>query len=368
MRKYIISFIIVIISIFLGNGLISMLKSFKKAKEPKTYRENVTMVEVDTLELKTNTPKVYTTGRIQSTKKSEVNSEVKGKIKYINPLLKKGQKVKKGRLLFSIDNTPAMQSFLASKNSYYNTIASILPDIKLDYKEDYKLWETYYKKIMNEKFPSQVPEIDNLSEKAFITNRGVFQSYYNLKSEHENLKKYDIYAPYNGTVDQTYLYEGSIVNPGVKLFSIIGSGDLEAEFAISTSDAKQIHTGSLVTIEHNNTVIKTKISRVGSYLDPTQQSIIVYAPVKNNNLRDGAYVEGILHGNPIKSSAVVPRISITDNKLLTISKDSTISLTPIELINATKDSVLIKGPKTGTVIITASPVKLKEGTKVKINE
>ena len=367
MRKYIISAGILIVSIFIGNFIIKGLASLKKVKEPKTYRENIPKVNVTSIELKDNIPLIKANGRVQSSKKSEVYSEVRGKITYINPVFKKGQKVTQGSLLIKVDNTPALHTFLASKNSYYNSIASILPDIKLDYKEDYEKWSNYYNKILKEDFPSTLPEIPNSTEKAFVTNRGVYQAYFNLKSEYENLKKFTVYAPYNGTIDDTYQYEGSIINPGAKLFSIVSSSDVDLVFSISSSDVQQLKKGNQVDLIDNGIVYEAKINRISTFLDQNQQSLLVYVnPPKDLNVHDGAYLEGVFHGNPVSQSVQIPRSAIKNNRVLVLQKDSTVRFKNINLISSNLDSVLITNIDKNDIIVTNSPVKLTEGIKVEV--
>ncbi len=367
MRKYIISLGILVAAIFLAYYINKALASLKKVKEPKTYRENIPKVNVSVITLSDNIPNIKANGRVQSSKKSDVYSEIKGKIIYINPIFRKGQKVKRGTLLIKVDNTPALQSYLASKNNYHNSIASVLPDIKLDFKENYDIWLAYYIKILTEDFPSQLPEVSNITERAFVTNRGVFQNYFNLKSEHENLKKYSVYAPYTGTISETYQFEGSIINPGAKLLSIVSSSDIEIVFSISAIDIKRLKKGNQVDLIEGGKLYQAKVNRISTFLNSNQQSLFVYvSPPKGLKVRDGEYLEGIFHGNTAFESTQIPRSALSNDRVMLLQKDSTILYKEVKLISTNLDSVLISNLKTGDIIITNSPVKLSEGVKVEV--
>jgi hypothetical protein len=143
-------------------------------------------------------------GKVISSSMINISSEVQGAIN-ANISLKKGTKFKKGQLLLSINNQDVKMALQARKSGYLTLLTSILPDLKLDYNENFDAWLKFFSSFEVDKPLPPLPETKSFKEKNFVISRNVYSEYYNILSDQERLKKYSIYAPFNGSVLDQFL-------------------------------------------------------------------------------------------------------------------------------------------------------------------
>ena len=54
--------------------------------------------------------------------------------------------------------------------------------------------------------------------------------------------------------------------------------------------------------------------------------LLVYVnPPKGLKVRDGEYIEGVFYGNKVTESTQIPRAALSNNRVMLLQKDSTIS-------------------------------------------
>ena len=97
-------------------------------------------------------------GRVNSSLPLDLITEVSGKILQGSVPLKEGQRFRKGTLLFKVDNTEANLRLQASKSNFLKDIASILPDLKIDYPDSFELWQSYFNSIDVEQELPELPK------------------------------------------------------------------------------------------------------------------------------------------------------------------------------------------------------------------
>ena len=61
-----------------------------------------------------------------------------------NNTFKKGTKLKKGDTIFTVENTNLKLLIEAKKSKYMALISSTLPDIKLDFNNEYNKWNYFF--------------------------------------------------------------------------------------------------------------------------------------------------------------------------------------------------------------------------------
>ena len=156
--------------------------------------------------------KINGLGRASAASMVTLSSEVQGKI-VANGILKKGSNFKKGDRIVSINNTDAMLGLKARKSGYLTLITNLLPDIKIDHNSNFQAWEQFYLDIDISKPLPQLPETKSMKEKNFIVSRNVITEYIAILADEERLKKYQIYAPFEGSVLETFTDQGAVLNP-----------------------------------------------------------------------------------------------------------------------------------------------------------
>ena len=162
-------------------------------------------------------------GRVTAFDNVSLGAEMQGRIMQGDVRFKAGEKFKKNDLLVKIYNENARAALKADISSFLQTLSKILPDIKVDYGEEYDKWFTFFNAIDVEKPLPDLPPINSNKEKVFLAANNVLSGYYTLLQQEINLSRYAIYAPFNGSFKSVSKEIGAVANAGSELATIIRS-------------------------------------------------------------------------------------------------------------------------------------------------
>ena len=169
----------------------------KKSPKPKLTKV-VKTVYVDTVQNSTVPITVEASGNLVAKRRVELYSEVQGVFQSGRKLFRPGQTYSKGEVLIRVDAAEYYASVQSAKSDLYNSIAAIMPDLRLDYPEVYDKWLSYIRGFDIENTTPKLPEMSSETENYFITGRGIVSRYYNVKNLEQRLAKYTITAPFKG--------------------------------------------------------------------------------------------------------------------------------------------------------------------------
>ena len=312
-------------------------------------------------------------GRVNSTSQINITSEVQGKIN-AGLTLKKGSKFKKGQVLFSVYDRDARMALSARKSNFLSMISQILPDLKVDYPENFEAWSAFFLKVDVMKPLPKLPNYKTAQEKNFITAKNLISEYLNITSDEERLRKYTIVAPFDGSIIDAFTDEGAIVNPGSPVVSVIRDAKLEIEIQVKTSSRDVIKIGNTVVL--TDEVGKTftgKIERIGSYINTISQTLPVFVSVdhESGELYNGMFLEASITGEGYTNSFELPRRAIFgDENVFTIEldgQDSILMTKHVNIIEYKENSAVITDLEDGLFIVTESVIEGRDSLKVSPN-
>jgi hypothetical protein len=183
-------------------------------------------------------------GTISSFNAVDISCEVQGKLSKGRKELKPGVTFNKGELIFTINDTETQYALRARKSGFINIVASLLPDIKVDFPTEYTKWENYVGQIkLNEDLP-QLPAWTTTKEKIFLSTRNVLSEYFSIMGAEEQLKKYKIFAPFTGIITEAFVSHQAIVNPGTKALRFVEIGNYEIPVSIPAEQIGKILLGT----------------------------------------------------------------------------------------------------------------------------
>jgi RND family efflux transporter MFP subunit len=112
-----------------------------------------------------------------------------------------------------------------------------------------------------------------------------------------DVARLSVRAPFAGIVERRTSTQGSIVQPGDELVSIIDARTLELEAGIATAQAAHVRPGARVALRvagFADSVLAARIERVAPSLDPVtrQLRVIVRVPNHQGRFPAGAWAEG----------------------------------------------------------------------------
>lgn len=369
MRKIILSILgvaLVIGAVLLGRYIIS-----QKNKPKPQFKKLVKTVFVETVENKQIPIIIKASGNLTAKRKIDLFSEVQGVLKPLLKPFKEGTHFSKGQTILRINNDEFYASLKAQKSNLINLITSIMPDIRLDYPNDFTKWEEYLQSLDINKSIPKLPEFSTEKEKYFIIGRGINSTYYNVKNAEIKLSKYNIRAPFSGILTEALVTTGTLVRPGQKLGEFIDNSVFEMEVSINASYANLLKIGNTVKLFNleRTKSYAGKVIRVNGKIDLTSQTIKAFIQVTNKELKEGMYLEADLVASTVKEAYEVSRKLLIDNKAVyTVKNDSILSLTPINPVYFGAETVVIKGLEKGAKILTQALPGAYNGMVVKIGK
>ncbi|MCK0109963.1 HlyD family efflux transporter periplasmic adaptor subunit [Flavobacteriaceae bacterium S0825] len=341
----------------------------KKRPKPKFDKivKTVFVEEVNNREI----PIIITTsGNLVAKHKIDLYAEVQGVLKASSKEFKAGTMYNRGESILKINSDEFYANLQSQKSNFYNSITSIMPDIRLDYPDDYQKWQTYLNNFDINKSTPELPQINSEKEKYFISGRGINTAYYNVKNLEVKLSKYNLRAPYKGVLTEALVTPGSLVRVGQKLGEFIDPSIFEMEVSINAEFADLLKVGNAVTLQ-NLDKTKTyigKVIRINGKVDATSQTIKAFIQVAHEDLREGTYLEANLTARSEKDAIEVSRKLLVDNKQLYVVRDSILELIDVKPVYFSAESAVIKGVKNGTLMLSKPTPGAYNGMQVKIFE
>jgi membrane fusion protein (multidrug efflux system) len=366
MRKY-INIVLGILIIALAFWIVNvMIDSNKKPDRAPT--KIVKTVFVEKVTNATIPITITANGNLVAKNKIEIFSEVQGVLEPTPKEFRAGNAYKKGEVILKLNSEEHYANLQAQKSNLYNSITSIMPDIRLDYPEAYVKWEQYLTEFDFNKTTPPLPQIDSEKEKFFISGRNIYTSYYNVKNLEVRLTKYTIRAPYDGMLTDALVNPGALVRVGQKLGEFINPKVYEMEVAINAKYIDLLEIGNKVNVYNrdNDVSWNGRIVRVNARVDQASQTVKAYIQVEGEDLKEGIYLEAQLVAKAEKDAYEMPRKLLVNNESLYILKDSIIDLITVDPVYFTDKTVVVKGLKDGTFVLTRAVPGAYPGMKVKV--
>jgi len=352
LRKIILSFLglaLVIGSVFLSVYLVEN----KKRPKPRTTKV-VKAVYVDTVTNGTVPIRIEASGNLVARSRVELFAEVQGVFKPGKKLFRPGQIYKKGEALIRIDAAEYYASVQSAKSNLYNSIAAIMPDLRLDYPDVYDKWLSYLRSFDLERTTPELPKMISETENYFITGRGIVSSYYNVKNLEQRLSKYVISAPFNGILTNALVTEGSLVRNGQKLGDFIDTSAYEIEVAISKTYASMLKVGEKVllsTLDGSSTYTGT-VARINGSVDLTTQTITAFLQVAHPDLREGIYLEAEIAAKNETNAIQIDRGLLFGRDQIFVVRDTLLDLIEVKPVYFSDKEVVVKGVPDGAIIVS----------------
>ena len=366
MRK-IISIILALLllggSVFLAKYLIDN----KKKPKPR-FNKIVKTVFTEEVTNKTIPILITSNGNLVAKNKIELFLEVQGILESTAKEFKQGTRFNKGETIIKINSDEFYANLQAQKSNLFNIIASIIPDIRLDFPNEYDKWKFYLQNFDINKTIQDLPKITSDKEKFFISGRGIFTSYYNVKNLEVKLNKYTLRAPFKGILTESLVNPGTLIRPGQKLGEFINTAIYEITVSIKSEFQGLLEVNREVLL-YNLDKTKNwagKVVRINGKVDATTQTIKVFIQVIGKELKEGQYLEVALQAKSEENAFEVSRKLLVDTNKLYIIKDSVLDLITINPVFENKNTVIVKGLTNGSILLSKPVPGAYDGMLIKI--
>ena len=318
--------------ILLGAIVIAAVLILLRAEpEEKPQEELIPLVEAEALEIRSGNLMVTGAGTVRAREELTLAAEVAGKLVYVNPDLREGQRVAQGAVLFRIDTSDyrnAVQTAQADVAAQGVSLLQAQEEVALAKAELDRFQQrgvsggNAYASVDSSDYAAQILPPDVLAQKAgpdgsqtkqrIVTNglatrqpqlqstrAGLRRAQANLANAKTALQRTVVRAPFSGIVRTEDIALGSYVQPGQSLGSIVGTADYEAVIPLSEKEAALIP--QLFRAGAGNRIEATVFSdyggvryrwaayvdRVNGVLNPQTRTIDVFLRIPNP-IRGGA--------------------------------------------------------------------------------
>lgn len=366
---------IIALGLFLANVLIGLKKAPPVSAPPRPVK----LVKTMPAELKDEAPRVYVQGRVRALDRIEVFSEVGGVILSSSKEFRTGVSFKKGEVMLRMDDTELRMSLIAQRSAFLQLLTGALADFKIDFAERYEEWRSYTASIDVEQQLPDLPEPTSDQEKFFLSNRGILNQYYTIRSSEERLSKFVLRAPFDGEVSNALVNPGALVRVGQKIGDFVSQKKFEIESAIPEDALRVIEVGDSFSTEDGFSAAKAaddytqgytgKVTRISKTVDPNTQTAKVFISVEAEGLRDGMYLSGRIEGQPMDSVLRLPLELLTpEEKVFIVAQDSLLRVKEVEVVYRSQKDALIRGISEGTALVAEPVANANDGMAVKVTD
>ena len=368
-----ITFIVVALIILLG-GSAALSKLFVSMKPEPPRRPEMEIkrsVKAETVKYEDITSAVTRTGRVTSSSEVMLVSEASGKIEKGDVVLREGTSFHKGQLLAEIYKDEVELALKARKSRFLTTITTMLPDIKVDYPNEYEAYLTFFNSIDIEKDLPELPESNDEKLKIFLASRNVLSEYYGILQDEKRLSRHSLYAPFNGTFTEVNFEVGGYVNTGGQIAKMIRTDQLEIEVPVENTQSEWIKIGDRVMVA-DNPEGKGKpgmVARKSNFVEMNTQMRSIFVKVPNSakdELLPGEYWEVTFPGQKIDSAMEIPRSAIFNSNEVFIVVDGRLKKRTVNIIKVNENTLIFNGLDEGEKIVVEPLINVKENSPVAI--
>jgi membrane fusion protein (multidrug efflux system) len=256
-------------------------------------------------------------------------------------------------------------SLQSMRSSYLQLMSSALPDLKIDYPDQYEKWSVFFNKIDISAMMPELPSIELEKERVFVASKNILTQYYLIIQQEVNFLKYTLYAPFDGSFKTVNSEVGSVASMNMQIASLIRTDEMEVVVSVLPEEAEWIEEGLQVELKRNNgSLAKGVISRVAGFIDPGSQSVNVYVAVKSNrsiHMLEGEYVDAEFVSPVTVSGMMIPREALLKEKSIYVLVNGHLTQRDVKVLERLEDHYIIEGYNEGEAIVVESLVDVKPG-------
>ena len=323
-------------------------------------------VQVSSVSSKGSNPFITASGKIEAVNSANLSTRMMGHVNKVH--VKVGEKVRKGQLLISINNTD-LQAKRAQVNAGINEATAAFNNAQKDYDR--------FKNLFADNSASQ-KELDDITAhyemaKARLESANQMKNEVNAQFAYANIT-----APFNGIVTNKFIEEGDMANPGMPLIAMETPGKFEVTAMVPENEISQIKSGSEVDVlvKSLDKSIKGKVTEVSTSAKNTGGQFLVKVVLESTeaNILSGMFTTiqfPVERNQDSEAMILIPQSAIVKNGGLkgvyTVSEQNRALLRWLRLGKTYGEKVeVLSGLNTDEQYIVSADSKLTNGTKVSI--
>lgn len=303
------------------------------------------------------TARITAFGRLTSAQPVQINSEAEGRLIEGDVPFKPGQSFARGDVLLRIDDRQVRLDLNGVKSDFLNALASVLPEVQLDFPQEYRVWQAYFDQAEFDRPLDDLPEAQNRKIKLFLSRFNVYKLYFQARNLEIGLEKHIIRAPFDGAIVSTGLRAGSTARDGTLLGEIINLENLEVEVPVQVQDIQWIDRGKPVVFTSSEIQgqWEGRISRIGKSIDARTQTVPIYCSISTPRqaLYSGVFLRADIPGKIIPNAVALPQSIIYNGRYAYLVEEGELAYREVNIARKETEIVIVAGGlATGDTLIT----------------
>lgn len=246
------------------------------SEDKKTVAENspAIKVKVSNIIANNNNPFLSVSGKIQATNSADLSTRMMGFVKKVH--VNVGDKVKKGQLLVSINNTD-----LQAKKAQVDASIAQAQTAFINAEKNYNR----FKNLFASSSISQ-KEMDDMTTNYQMAKAGL-ESAKQMKNEINAQFTYsNITAPFSGIITNKNIDAGDMANPGMPLISLESPKDFKVVAMVPETEISEIEKGTDVNVlvKSIDKTVKGKVTEVSTSAKNTGGQYLVKVNLEKTNV------------------------------------------------------------------------------------
>lgn len=199
-----------------------------------------------------------------------------------------------------------------------------------------------------------------------------------LMNSEAQLSYSEVRSPINGVITDRPLYPGEMASTSTPLLTVMDISQIIAKAHIPQSDALLLHKGdqATITMAGLEKPVAAKVSLVSPALDPNSTTVEIWVQGANpdQQLRPGMTAQIAITAQTVKSALVIPASALINAKedaaqVMVVDAQSQAQSRDVKVgIQSGNQAQIVSGLKPGEVVVTAGAYGLPDKTKVKIEK
>lgn len=353
-------------------------------KDEKESTPSAVNVSVSTVKKQTIEDTVTYTGEIKALEYTSISAKVSGAANGI--FVEVGDYVNEGDILLQIDNTDYLTQFNQANAAYLSAVSqskSAIAAAQLEYnnaKINYDNQKVLYDNgaISKLAYDGAVTRFENakISLETATEQAGVNAAKAALDAAQNALDYTTLRAPISGYISSKNANPGQMVTPGVEVFSIKNTNDVNAQINVTESIIPTISVGTkaVVKVKSAEEEIEGEVTAVSPTKSAQTGMYQVSIAIENldNKLNDGMFADVTLTLNDSVDALVIPSESILEDedgkKYVYIADGDTAKRENIETGIITDEyTEIVSGVKKGDkVIISGKEYLSDKNNKIRV--
>jgi multidrug efflux pump subunit AcrA (membrane-fusion protein) len=243
----------------------------------------------------------------------------------------------------------------AQKSNFLKSIASILPDLKIDFPDSYPQWMSFFESIDINKPLPEIPKTSSSKERIFMASRNILNEYYSIKSNEVRYTKYFIHAPYDGSLKEVSMQAGSVVNPGARLGVFTRTDLFEVEVPVRVQNINLISVNTKADLfDDSGFKHQGSVSRVGEVINTATNTVSVFVSVRNKRefpMFDGMYLNVVLNGKSVPNVMEMPRNAVYNGTEVYVIENGKLVKKEINVLKLNNKTLYFNGLKPGEMLV-----------------